>query len=110
MPYLCLGHEGPAGELEAIVGTNRTRIAPGGSGLIQQPGYILAGDAKVGGKINALVTKVVRHRRAFDASTIGQAVADKIHTPFLDLLRNLERYPLSGRRLGLLPLLPLLHR
>src|SRR5574337_400144 len=75
------GHESTTGELRAVVGPHCAWVAPEGSGLVQQPGHVLARNTEVGGDIDAFVTEVVGHRQALDAPAVGQAVADKVHAP-----------------------------
>ncbi len=51
------------------------------------------------------MTKVVGHGQAFEAPTIDQAVADKIHAPhFIDGFGDLQRHSLTDRSFGLLAL------
>jgi len=96
-------HEGPAGELRAIVGANGPWIAAEDGCLIEQPGYILARDAIVGGDVDTLMAEVICHGQTLDAPTIGQAVADEIHAPHLiDHLCDLERHALACRTLRFL--------
>jgi hypothetical protein len=79
------------------------RIAPEGGRLVQQPGHVLAGDAEVGGDVDALMAEVVGHRQALDAPAVGQAVADEVHAPYLiDRFGDLQRHALAGRALRLL--------
>jgi hypothetical protein len=99
------GHEGPTGELRTVVGANGQRVATKDGRAIKQPGDVLTRDAPVHGNVHALVAEVVGHRQKFDASSIGQAVADEVHAPHLvDALGQLQRHPLRGGPLGLLAL------
>jgi hypothetical protein len=105
---VCLrpGHEHPAGEFWAVVGTHHARIPPKGRGLIEDPCHRLTRDAKVGGDVDAFMADIVSDGQAFEAPAIGQTVANEIHAPHLiDGLGQLQRHTLAGRPLGFLPLL-----
>jgi hypothetical protein len=77
------GHECVAGEFGPVVGSHRVRMPAKLGRLIQQPSHILVTDAVVGRDVHALVAKIVCHGQTLDAPAIGQAVADKIHAPYL---------------------------
>ena len=103
---LCPAHERPACEFRPVVCAHGLRIAPEQGGLVEQASHILAGDAEVGGNVDALMTEIVGHRQAFEAPATDQAVADEIHAPYLiDGFGDLQRYPLSRRSLRLLAFL-----
>ena len=55
------GHEGPAGELRAVVRAHGTRVAAEPRGLVQQPCNVLARDPKVGADLHALMADVICH-------------------------------------------------
>lgn len=55
---LCPTHEGPAGELRAVVGAYSLRIAAESGCLIEQARHVLTGDAEVGRDVDTLVAEV----------------------------------------------------
>ena len=70
---VCPGHEGPAGELRAVVSAHYLRVAPEDRSLVQQPGDVLARDAPVHGNAHTFVAEVVGHGQALDAPPGAQA-------------------------------------
>ena len=102
---LCPCHESPAGELWAIVGTHRNRIATEQGRPIEKPSHIQATDAVVGRNVHALVAEIVGHGQALEAPAVGQAVAHEVHAPHLiDALGDLQRHAFVHRALRLLAL------
>src|SRR5574343_434880 len=87
-------HEGPAGELRALVGSDGLRIAPEPGDLVQHAHDVLATNAVIDGDVHALVAEVVGHGQALDAPPAGQAVADEVHAPHLvDGPALVQRHP-----------------
>jgi len=64
---LCPCHEGPTGELRAVVRSYRLRVAPKNCRTVQQPGHVLSRDAVVGRDVHAFMAEVIGYRQAFDA-------------------------------------------
>ncbi len=66
---MCLrpAHEGAAGELGAVVGAHRQRVAAKEGSLVEQPGDVLARDAPIHRDAHTFMTEVVGHRQALDA-------------------------------------------
>ena len=96
-------HEGPAGELRAVVGANGQRVAPKARRLVQHARDVSARDPEVDADLNALVAEVVGHGQTFDAPSAGQAVTDEVHAPdLIDGCSQLQRHALVRRPLGLL--------
>lgn len=105
MVLLGPGDEGPAGELRAVIGSDRGRVAPESRCLVQQPGDVQTADAVVHCNLHAFVAEVVGHGQALDAPPVGQAVADEVHAPHLvDALGDVQGRALHHRALGLLAL------
>src|SRR5688572_2977077 len=75
--------ERPAGELRALVGSNRLRQPAELADLGEHPRDILPRDAEIDCDIETLAGKVIDYRQAFDAPAVSERVHHKIHAPGL---------------------------
>ena len=97
------GHEGPAGELRAVVGSHRLRVPTKQRSSIQYQGHVLARDAEVHRDLHTLMAEIVGHREVLQAPPAREAVAHEIHAPHLvDRACQLQRHTLIDRPLALL--------
>ena len=101
---LAPGHEGPSGELRAVIGAHGQRIASEDGRQIRQPGHALAQVAP-DRDAHALVAEVIGQRQPLGAPPGAQTVADEAHAPhFADAPRQLQRHALRWEPLGLFAL------
>ena len=105
MPWLVAHHEGSAGELRAVIGPHRRGVAAEDRCLIEHACHVGTRDAEVHGDVDALVAEVIGHGQALEPASVGQAVADEIHAPYLvDRRGQLQRHALERRAPDLLAL------
>jgi hypothetical protein len=72
------GHEGAAGELRPLVGTDGPWVASELSHRVEHPCHVLAAHAVVDGDVHALAAEVIDHRQALDAPAAGQRVHHEV--------------------------------
>lgn len=92
-------NEGPAGELRTIVGAYDLRIATEARGLVQQANDEIPADAVVHHDVHALVSEVVGHRQALDATTARKRITDEVHAPDLVEYKQLGGWTASPNEL-----------
>lgn len=73
--------EGPAREFRAIVGPHGARVAAEAGRLVQHAYHVSTTDAVIDRDVDALVAEVIGNGQAFEPTTVGQGIADKIHAP-----------------------------